>query len=1486
MDSPDTRTTLLARVIARVLQAQEEGSPDLLREKDASADAAALLGSVPDLAADPEVGLVAGWFYWMRYLGDHDNQQDLATALTCFSTIHETHPDAGPEEVRILLDKNRRVSRDEEWKGTDVLLQGNRGGVLLRRSLRTDDEAALTQAVGLLERAVNAVPSWYFPYSGWRRQLALALRVRFERAGDPADLERAIDLGRDIVAKLPADDPDRGGYLTNHGIALRLRFEHSGHRADLDSALTVCREAVAASPPGSPTRPLALSNLGNALHVRFELDGDPRDLDAAIDHSQEALRASAADEPDRTHWFTNLGIALGARYHLASDPDDLDAAIDAERAAVAAVRLGHPDRPAKLSNLSVSLSTRFVERRDPRDLDAAVDAAREAAATISADLSEHAAVLARARARLSEVLRHEGRDDDLLLITEAPTGTASPSPASAPPGEDEGGRPRDPGDVPPPEFPWAVRRLADRIQRSFASWRRRLRVGDLHAEGPIDEALRAVRSGDTADRDGAIDLLRGWLADGPDNHPDRTLAVAMSTILLIMRGSQTGVLPDLDEAVRVGRRAADDLVDEDQTATLLLMNLGLALRSRFEQTDVLSDLDDAVDVGRRAVRVAAAADPYLPLARGILTDTLRTRFGRTWNLADRDEAVRVARQGVAASLDDGIDRAVGLATLGAVLAMGFERTGALADLDEAIELERQALALLSEETTTRPVVATNLGHALRIRFDHTYRMADIDEAVEVGHLAVTWTPAGDPGLAARASNLGNALLARYRRTRLQADLDEAVRLGRLALSGTPPALPERATHEADLANTLHAQFKRTGRREHLDEAIAIGRRAVNATPQSHPRHAMYLSNLSVALSTRFRAAQDPADLEEAVHTARRAVTATPDDDPYQSRYISNLGLALTSSFESMQRLPDLEEALAVCRRGAAATRSSPVSRIGAAVGWGRAAAADGRWSEAIDGYTAAIGLLARASPRGLGRTDQEGVLANLPGLGTEAAACCVQAGDLDRAVELFEQGRAILLGQALDTRTDLTTLTDSHPDLARRFLALRDALDTPNGMVPPVAYEGAAGQPVPARRTANDRDETAAAFEDLIAEIRSADGFEGFLAAPSITDLRRAAAGGPVVLVNVAPLRSDALIITPDEVRGPIPLRQAGPDEVQAQVDEFLGALQDVNTPAVSEKIYLAAQQRMTAVLAWLWEAIAEPVMRSLDLAGAPSAAEAAESGEHPRTRVWWCPSGPLSFLPLHAAGGGAQHGDGSASTVADQAVSSYTPTLRALIHARRPPAPAGPASRPRTGTAARIPGPIVAIAMAHTPGLPPSFDLPGASAEAALLADHFPERTVLLRDEQATHANVIEALREARWAHFSCHAQSSLDKPSESRLLLSDWKHEPLTVLDITRLRLDRAGLAFLSACSTAQGGLRLWDEAIHLGAAFHLAGFQQVIATLGPVEDRTAEAVARDFYEVLRTDGTTDRAAFALHDAMLRQRASTASTPSEWATYIHIGP
>ena len=109
--------------------------------------------------------------------------------------------------------------------------------------------------------------------------------------------------------------------------------------------------------------------------------------------------------------------------------------------------------------------------------------------------------------------------------------------------------------------------------------------------------------------------------------------------------------------------------------------------------------------------------------------------------------------------------------------------------------------------------------------------------------------------------------------------------------------------------------------------------------------------------------------------------------------------------------------------------------------------------------------------------------------------------------------------------------------------------------------------------------------------------------------------------------------------------------------------------------------------------------------------------------------------------------------------------------------------------------------------------------------------------------------------------------------------------MVDVARLRLDGAGLAFLSACSTARPGGRLADEAIHLASAFQLAGYRSVVATLWPVGDQHAVDLAADIYTTLTATGEGDVAG-AVHAAARRMRRRWGpEMPSVWASHIHAG-
>jgi CHAT domain-containing protein len=227
---------------------------------------------------------------------------------------------------------------------------------------------------------------------------------------------------------------------------------------------------------------------------------------------------------------------------------------------------------------------------------------------------------------------------------------------------------------------------------------------------------------------------------------------------------------------------------------------------------------------------------------------------------------------------------------------------------------------------------------------------------------------------------------------------------------------------------------------------------------------------------------------------------------------------------------------------------------------------------------------------------------------------------------------------------------------------------------------------------------------------------------------------------------------------------------------------------------------------------------------------------------------------------------------VLDWAVSSYTPTISALLSARRLAA-----RRPSTVP----PGSFLLLSLSATPGERP---LPHVVAEAeSILSRLPPDQVTLLDNGNATRQRVRHGLAAHRSVHLGCHAAQDLTDPSNGALVLHDGR---LTVLDLGRSRFD-GDFAYLSACKTATGGVALAEESVSMASALHFAGFHRVIATLWSVQDAIAAQVADLVYaQMVEEDGfNPGSAAFALHRALIQVRALNRELPSRWSPFVHIG-
>ncbi|WP_186319180.1 CHAT domain-containing protein [Streptomyces sp. SAJ15] len=1022
----------------------------------------------------------------------------------------------------------------------------------------------------------------------------------------------------------------------------------------------------------------------------------------------------------------------------------------------------------------------------------------------------------------------------------------------------------------------------------------------LLAEAAAPHALellqQALVSTDPALFSSGVDLWQRIVQAAPTTDLRRSWYLSNLGLALQLRFGRTGHGADLDAAITTGRDAVQAAPADHPNRAIPLSSLGDALRDRFGRTGDQADLDEAIDHYQDAVRSTPADHPGRPTYLSNLGLALRERFWRTGDRADLDAAITTGREAVQATPADHPNRPAMLSNLAISLATRFEHGGDQADQDQAIDHIQAAVHTTPADHPDRAGRLTNLANALQLRFERTGDRGDLDEAIDRHHDAVRATPADHPDRPAMLSNLGNTLQLRFRRTGDEADLDAAITTGRDAVRATPADHPSRPVYLSTLGLALADRFRRTGDEAGLDEAIDRHRDAVRATPADHPERRAMLSNLGNALQLRFQRTEDRADLDEAIDRHRDAVRGTPADHPQRAGRLSGLGNALHTRFQRTGHQADLDGAVSAYEEAWEVVSAAPSGRIRAA--WAAAGLlARFEARRAADAAEAAVRLLPQVAVRQLERGDQQHALGSFAGLAGDAAALALadprgtRQERAVRALRLLEAGRAVLLSQALDARSDLTDLRGQRPDLAARFVHLRDRLDQPADTSAPAAggdedIDALRGRQ---QRLVRDRHQLARDFAQTLTEIRSLKGFASFALPPTAEELLSEAGQGPVVVFNISSYRSDALLLTTGGITH-VELPHLTAEALAETVTSFQQALHTA-TSGESREQRRQAQAVMARVLQWLWDTAAGPVLEALGHHRQPPSA-----ADWPR--VWWVPGGLLGLLPLPAAGYHTDPADDPhRRTVMDRVVSSHTPTVRALRHARQhTPVPAAPARG-------------LVIAMPTTPGLPDQGRLPYVGSEVAKLYQHLPEPTVLLEPDPSnggavgfsahtpTKDNVLDHLPDCSIVHFACHGASDPTDPSMSRLLLHDHASDPLTVASLAPVRLDHAQLAYLSACRTAAiDTADLADEAIHLTSAFQLAGFPHVVGTLWEIDDQTAVTVADAFYTHLRTPAgalDTGRAAWALHQAVrglrdghdLPGQYDRTQAPFLWAAYLHAG-
>ncbi|MER6047145.1 CHAT domain-containing protein [Streptomyces sp. NPDC001793] len=1388
-------------------------------------------------------------------------------------------PAAARESVTVLRTAVRLCSPDDPNR---PLFRASLGSALTVAASTLDDPALLPEAIGLLRQAVSGPTPAPQP-AAVLSDLGMALVMRaMDDGDDPALYDEGIELCR-RAAYLAPNPVERTVYLTNLGLFLQGRALRTDRADALADAHAAARDAVESAPPGHPVHAQACLVLAGVLRSRNVTNGRLADLDEAVALARQAFEATPAENRrQRTSRGAEFADLLRLRALAAGDPGALAEPIALLRGLARDV----PERSAERAEVLLQLARCLTAAGgNGGAVEAVAPTAGRGAGSADADEAIDCF-------RACLTLPHPTGTFEATVrfaLGAALAGRATPDDAAA----------------------W--REAAEEMRRGIALLPPRdLRRSEYLSDFGSSHLRRAVATGTTRLYEEGVRLLREALACAPGTDSSEkavrhsNLGAALATF-----GRRTGDVDLLAEAVRAHRAAVALTPPDDHFRVHRLGNLGDALQHLAEVRSDRNLLTEAVEVLREAVTDAGPDTPSRADALTRLGHALRSLTRFTGDPEPLREAVRRHREACAASPGPPAPRALlGLAN-GLMEQYSHNRDEQIREA--ALEHYAAALAATPASSDERSLVLTSLGYAAWGRAATTGDETLMDTAVDRLREAAATVPAGHAGAGNVLTNLGVALLQRAQITGDRTWQAEGVAVLRRAVDEGPPDAFDRAGLLNNLAEALRGWYDITGDPAAADEAAALLRTAlarehgerlgpqfaalnlglllqsrafteeetsgplaaearraledaVAGLGENHPWRPFALTNLAGAHLTAAQLADDTPDpavahgLHRAVTAAREALAGTTDGHPDQAR--AEWILAAAQVRRALLGEPvDLVAAARLARRSAQNPASPLTTRLLAARAWGEAAAHAGWDAGALAGYSYAVELLPHLAPRSLARTDQEERLRASNGLAGDAAAFALRAGDTGRALALLEQGRGVLLAQGLENRADASRLRTVAPALAAEFEELRERLSAAPAR-PPVMLDSAGAAPQNAGQSAGldaqARHALARRWDELLAEIRELPGFGDFLRPPAAPHLLTAAAEGPVVVLNVSTYRSDALLLTDAGIEV-LPLPDLTPAAVVARAAAFVESVDEAyGEHGVPRAV--AAMRTLGDILRWLWDAVAKPVLDRLGLRTVPCDGE-------PWPRVWWCPTGWLSFLPLHAAG----HGDpGSGTWVLDRAVSSYTPTVRALLQAR---ARRDRAPRPQ-------PAPLV-VALSATPGGTP---LPGASDEAALLAELFPGGRFLTGDA-ATVAAVGRALAEHPWVHFSCHGVSDLLNPSDSGLILHDGR---LTAFQVAAQRPSGPELAVLSACSTSQGGITLPDEAVQLASSFQLAGYPHVIGTLWTVSDKLATRLTGEFYTALADDLAHHRPfdpALALHRPLRSLRDRYARAPHLWAAHIHTG-
>ncbi|PFH46564.1 hypothetical protein AMATHDRAFT_154517 [Amanita thiersii Skay4041] len=1199
----------------------------------------------------------------------------------------------------------------------------------------------------------------------------------------------------------------------------------------------------------------SINDLAGALESHFESTSDSDSIAEAVRLYREALTLWSEQDANYSLALFNMAHSLWNLYNDTDKVNTLNESVLYYRKAVQQVSPKHPRYQRILNGLAVCLELQFTHSKELAVLNECIQIHRD---LLAAQIQSKSDIdIGESMNNLSIALETLYRQTNDKKTLEEALDLHRQALKHTPPG---------------PDYADAVYNLAkslimvyehdknlEALEEAISVFKQALNMmskknAKVYADvlEDLGEALNYMSSHDDDVKYlvEAIGYHRQVLDFRNSDHPQyaiahRNLAYDLENYYTEVGGKQNLLI---NEALTLYRELLAEYPKGHENFPGVANKLALTLEILFSQTGKESIVQESISLFREGLSACLPEDRQYVILLGGLSNTLDTYYRAFGGREKMEEAIALHREQL--KLLDASDRLYPgtLNNLAVKLETWFDIVGDRDILEEAIKTERDALVYA--KGSERAESLHNLASILETHFRHNGETARLEEAIKLyREVLEIWTP-DMANYVLAINSLANALHTNYLENgRNKENLDEAISFHKQALQLRPPGHVYYADSANNLAMNLVTEFEFYNKLDSLDEAVVLYRGVVEHRSPEHPSYAENLVNLADALGVTFGVKKDISILEEAIQLSRQALKLRPVGYNTHALFSGGLAKLLENFFDQTGDTAAMAEAVELMIEAVNSSVSVLDSILYAGNWIWRATKC--HHSSILDAYAKYLELLGEYVSLGTHVEFQlDHVKAHQGNVASDGTAYAIQLNNLPMAVELLEHGRTVVWSQIQGFNISINLSSSDHNELAEHLTTISSqlfqhtiSLEDANQYASNVYKHS----PLYEARMLS-RVQLVEDWRKTVHRIQQIPGFEDFQVPGKYDKLKAAAIDGPVIVLNCSDVQCDALIVIHNQnfpVLVPLSkVTHASATHLIETLQESIGLDKDLlNT--------------IKKVLRLLWKTIAERIVTKLQ-------EYKVELGSH----IWWCPSGVLAALPLHSACMGFKPED---DRVSKFYISSYVPTLASLTRAREMSV---------ENIQHVMDEFFVAIGVSDT-------SIPTVQKELEGLGGICPSINTFWGDS-AKYKDIAPQLNKASWLHLACHGILAQESPLRSHFQLAG--EDTLSVLDLMKLKLPRAELAFLSACYTAVGdNYNFPDEALHLAAAVFFAGFKSVIGSLWAISDSDGPILTSEFYKYMFRNGVekvnVKESAKGLQVAVEALQKQPGMTPNRWIQLIHIG-